>query len=112
MSWFVWEVDEKNQTVGWLRLKSTNRVLTVLPGKKLHGHGQFIVHLDEKDAKNNPRQKWQLSHNLTNEGYQIISTINQQEYFLAITPENQLVAQNDPKSKLNTIWMIKEGNML
>ena len=111
LSWFVWEVDEKNQTVGWLRLKSTNRVLTVLPGKKLHSHGQFIVHLDEKDAKNNLRQKWQLSHNISNGGYRIISTMNQQEYFLAITPENQLVAQNDPKSKLNTIWMIKEGNM-
>ena len=78
----------------------------------LHGHGQLNVHLDEKNVKDNLRQKWQLSHNFSNGGYQIISTINQQEYFLAITPENQLVAQNDPKSKLNTIWMIKEGNML
>ena len=108
LSWFVWEVDKRNQTVGWLRLKSTNRVLTVLP--RMHGQRQFIVHLDDKNATDNLRQKWQISHNISNGGYLIISTIGQQEYFLAITPENQLVAQNDPKSKLNTIWMIKEGN--
>ena len=109
LSWFVWEADKKNQTVGWLRLKSTNRVLTVLLEQEAHGQRQFIVNLDEKDANDNLRQKWLLSHNSSNGGYQIISTISQQKYFLAITTENKLVAQNDPKSKLNTIWMIKEG---
>ena len=106
LSWFVWESDAKDSRVGWLRLKSTEQVLTALNGSD----PQLSVILKDKDFHNKKAQKWQLVPKAGTQGFQIQSLASPQPYFLAMTPESKLVAQNTAHGKLSTVWMFKEGN--
>lgn len=109
LSWFVWEADSKDTKVGWLRLKSTKMVLAASPGSgKPH---QLTVHLENKIENDKKGQKWQLLQTQATGGFQIKSMAagSHQPYFLAITPESNLVAQNSAHTSLNTVWKLKEG---
>ena len=105
LSWFVWESDAKDSKVGWLRLKSTEQILTAVKGTT----PQMSVVLGEKNAHDKLAQKWQLVPKSGTQGFQIQSLASPQPYFLAMTPDSKLVAQNAAHGKLNTIWMFKEG---
>ena len=105
LSWFVWESDAKDSRVGWLRLKSTDQVLTALN----ESSPQMSVVLKDKDVHDKKAQQWQLVPKSGTQGFQIQSLASPQPYFLAMTPENKLVAQNATDGKLNTVWIFKEG---
>ena len=105
LSWFVWESDAKDSRVGWLRLKSTEQVLTALKVSST----QMSVFLEDKDVHDEKAQKWQLVPKSGTQGFQIQSLANPQPYFLAMTPDNKLVAQNATDGKLNQVWIFKEG---
>ena len=107
LSWFVWESDAKDSRVGWLRLKSTEQVLTAVNGTAAL---QMSVILGDKDVHDKKAQQWQLVPKTGTQGFQIRSLASPQTYFLAMTPESKLIAQKAAHGKLNTVWMFKEGN--
>lgn len=71
----------------------------------------MAVRLEDKDENDVKGQKWQLLQKSGKEGFQIKSMVNggHQSYFLVMTPESNLMAQNGSNSNLNTFWILKEG---